>query len=50
MADELAQHSSDEPLQGRDRDHLIFVLSAMAEKADACASAWIDQIEASREG
>ena len=44
---ELIGHGDDEPLRKLDRDHMVFVLGMMAEKAQACASAWIDQFETS---
>lgn len=37
-------------LDAMERDHAIFVMRSMAEKAEACASAWIDEIETHKSG
>ncbi|RWR31492.1 hypothetical protein D2T29_10695 [Sinirhodobacter populi] len=45
---ELCGHGDGDPLRALERDHMSFVLAMMAEKAEACASAWIDEIETRR--
>lgn len=45
LALELTQNFADEPIGELMRDTLIFTLRAMADKAEACACAWIDEAE-----
>lgn len=45
LASDLVGHGDGEPLHARERDHLVFVLTMMAEKAQACGEHWIDDIE-----
>ena len=47
LASDLAGHGAGEPLNAETRDHLIFVMSAMADRTEASASAWIDAHETS---
>lgn len=45
MAQELNGHGADEPLSALDRDHLVFVMQAMEERAAMLADCIIDEIE-----
>lgn len=42
LAGELAGHGADTPLTAGERDHLIFVMEMMAERAELCAAHWLD--------
>lgn len=45
LASDLVGHGDGEPLSARSRDHLVFVLTMVAEKAEACGERWVDIIE-----
>ncbi|OOY11663.1 hypothetical protein BMG00_11210 [Thioclava marina] len=45
LARDLSEHGAGEPLSAETRDHLIFVMKAMADRTEASASAWIDALE-----
>lgn len=50
LAQELVGHGDGDPLYAEDRDSMIFILSVMADRADACAAHWIDGYEAPSAG
>ena len=46
LRDSLYEGDGGVILGRQERDHMIFTLDSVAQSAEACASAWIDQAEA----
>lgn len=50
LVHELTGHRDGDPLRAPDRNRMVFILSMMAERADACARSWIDDYETRDKG